>query len=184
MSDAELRRFEEQLRRQTKRRQQMRKVLSRAVTPFLRKHKFTGSCPHFRRLGPERFDLLTFQFDKFGDGFVIELGQCLSSWSPSPGHAYASPEKLQPMYLDAHERARIQPGPFLSREDHAKALALRCQGLPTPVCLQATANWFRYDSAEVLDDYKRIADSVLPFLEKALEMFESFENVPKIDEAC
>jgi len=162
----------------------MRTALSRAVTPFLRKFKFTGSCPHFRRLGQERFDLLTFQFDKFGDGFVIELGQCPSSWRPEPGRACAPAEKLQPMYLEAHERARVQPGPFLSRESHAKALALRCQGLPTPLCLQATANWFRYENADMLDDYKRIADSVLPFLEKALEMFENFQHVPKIDQAC
>jgi hypothetical protein len=52
----------------------MDKALKGRVIPTLRQAGFTGSFPHFRRIQGERTDLITFQFDKWGGGFVIEIG--------------------------------------------------------------------------------------------------------------
>ncbi len=160
-SDDELKRFAEQMREQTKRRQQMRAALKAVVTPVLRKRGFTGSCPHFRRLGNQRHDLLTFYFDKYGDSFVIDLGQRLSDWVPAPGRIYPPPHKITPWDLEACERARVQPGPFINQK----------------------TSWFHYDKAETPADYARIAESVVPLVEQALTMFDDFQHVPKIDQA-
>ncbi len=44
--------------------------------PKLRSRGFRGAMPHFRRARADRIDLLTIQFDKWGGGFVIEIGRC------------------------------------------------------------------------------------------------------------
>ncbi|WP_146171810.1 DUF4304 domain-containing protein [Flavobacterium magnum] len=47
--------------------------LNRIFIPELRKINFSGSFPHFRRTEGDITNLLTFQFDRHGGGFVIEL---------------------------------------------------------------------------------------------------------------
>lgn len=54
-------------------REEMIKSLSEIVVPKLRQFNFKGSFPHFRRQTAERINLLTFQFDRSGGGFVIEI---------------------------------------------------------------------------------------------------------------
>jgi hypothetical protein len=54
----------------------MRKALQVIVVPVLRERGFTGSFPHFRRRRQKGIDLLTFQFDKYGGGFVVEIAVC------------------------------------------------------------------------------------------------------------
>ena len=56
-------------------RQQMIETLKERVVPHLRERGFKGSFPHFRRIGESKTDLLMFQFDKWGGGFIIELGE-------------------------------------------------------------------------------------------------------------
>jgi hypothetical protein len=51
----------------------MIKKLNDIVVPVLRQSNFKGSFPHFRRVTAERTNLLTFQFDRSGGGFVIEI---------------------------------------------------------------------------------------------------------------
>jgi hypothetical protein len=53
-------------------RSEMEAALKRIVVPELRRAGFTGSFPHFRRVR-QAVDLLTFQFDRHGGGFVIEV---------------------------------------------------------------------------------------------------------------
>lgn len=59
----------------TELRQAMNRALQREVVPELRRRGFQGSLPHFRRTG-DVIDLLTFQFDRHGGSFVIEISQC------------------------------------------------------------------------------------------------------------
>jgi hypothetical protein len=56
-------------------RKMMIDALKLTVVPLLRERGFKGSFPHFRRIGESKTDLLTFQFDKWGGGFIIELGE-------------------------------------------------------------------------------------------------------------
>ena len=51
-------------------------ALRERFVPALRARGVTGSLPHFRRRGSDRIDLLTVQFDKYGGGFVLEVGRC------------------------------------------------------------------------------------------------------------
>ena len=47
--------------------------LKENVIPELRNRNFKGSFPHFRKTGYGKTNLLTFQFDRNGGGFIIEL---------------------------------------------------------------------------------------------------------------
>lgn len=57
-------------------RQQMNKALKQIVVPYLRAHNFKGSFPHFRRKQLTHIDLITFQFNRYGGSFVVELTTC------------------------------------------------------------------------------------------------------------
>ncbi|MBQ3011494.1 MAG: DUF4304 domain-containing protein [Methanocorpusculum sp.] len=49
-------------------------VIKSMIVPYLRAAGFKGSFPHFRRPNKDNgFDLLSFQFDKWGGAFYIEL---------------------------------------------------------------------------------------------------------------
>jgi hypothetical protein len=54
-------------------RTQMIFVLKGKVIPILREVGFKGTFPHFRRMNVDKINLLTFQFDKWGGGFCIEI---------------------------------------------------------------------------------------------------------------
>jgi hypothetical protein len=54
-------------------RDKMIEELKKWVVPSLRKNSFSGTFPHFRRIGHEQVDLLTFQFNKRGGSFLIEI---------------------------------------------------------------------------------------------------------------
>ena len=53
----------------------MERELKSVVLPWLRGQGFKGSLPHLHRIG-QVVDLLTFQFDRSGGGYVIEIAQC------------------------------------------------------------------------------------------------------------
>ena len=50
--------------------------LKKIVVPGLRERGFKGSFPHFRRISEKKIDLITFQFHRYGGGFVIEVEVC------------------------------------------------------------------------------------------------------------
>jgi uncharacterized protein DUF4304 len=54
-------------------RDKMIDALRRVIVPTLRNMGFTGSFPHFRRIRETRIDLLTFQFNRSGGSFVVEV---------------------------------------------------------------------------------------------------------------
>lgn len=137
----------------------MVRALKAVVVPLLREHGFTGSFPHFRRLHQLRIDLLTFQFDRHGGGFIIEIGRCGPQGFTTHWGKQIPPEKVRAWDLPAKQRARIQPR----------------NG-------SGTDSWFRFDDLAA-DDFTRTANSVVPFLTKAETMFDEFEHVLKLGEA-
>ena len=54
----------------------MNNALKKIVIPYLREHHFKGSFPHFRRKNNTHMDLITFQFNRYGGSFVVELATC------------------------------------------------------------------------------------------------------------
>ncbi len=54
-------------------RENMISEIKEKVIPLLKTIGFKGSFPHFRRIKGTKLNLLTFQFDKWGGGFCIEI---------------------------------------------------------------------------------------------------------------
>ena len=115
-------------------------ALKEIVVPSLRKNGFTVSFPHFRRSFDRRVDLITFQFDKWGGGFVIEISQCPSEGVTTHWGAHIGPNKVNAHDLDPKDRLRLQPKEGGSTDD-----------------------WFRYDAG----NYETTARAVIPFLAAA-----------------
>lgn len=117
----------------------MRRALLGQVVPVLRKRGFLGEYPHFRRLGEEQVDLLTFQADKWGGGFLVEIAKCprmnIHDWS---GHRVAVQR------VTAHHMRERQ----------------RLPGSPRG------AHWYRYDRGKSLARFERIAQLLLRDLER------------------
>jgi len=121
-------------------REEMIAVLNSIVFPALRQRGFTGSFPHLRRLGANQIDLMTFQFDKWGGGFIVEISKCgtegiITSWG----------ENIHPKKVTAHD---------LNPRDRFR---LGCEG-------PSTENWYRYDSGKTKES---VAHEVLQQIDNA-----------------
>jgi Domain of unknown function (DUF4304) len=136
---------------------QMKKAIKNVVVPRLRESAFVGSFPHFRRRQLSRIDLLTFQFDRHGGGFVIEISQSPLEGITTHWGKKISPEKVTAWDLPPNQRARLKP-----REG------------------SGTDSWFRYDEATTQDDFTKTAESVLLCLAEADKMFDDFQKIPKV----
>lgn len=127
-------------------RSRMIAALQAHVVPELRRRGFKGSFPHFRRSAEQRIDLLTFQFDKWGGGFVVEIAVC-----PPDGVRTSWGEHISPTKVTAHTvNRRLRLGAKGEGRDH----------------------WFRYDGVLKrlrADRYERVARAVLPYLETQAE---------------
>lgn len=140
----------------TSNRDEMIKNLNNTVIPMLRKLNFKGSFPHFRRLTEKRINLLTFQFDRHGGGFVIEIANCSTI-----NYKTSLDISIVPNKLTAHSvcvRKRIQAN------------------MKTPS--SSTDDWFRYDKKYLFgfgDVYKKICKDVLLKLKIAEEYWENGE---------
>lgn len=93
-------------KRQTSR-AEMDAALKRLVVPALREAGFTGAMPHLRRLRGDRYDLLTFQFSKYGDAFAVEAARCRRDGVDTPlGHVPGGKAKA----WDLPRRYRVGAG--------------------------------------------------------------------------
>lgn len=129
----------------------MVKALQEIVVTRLREKGFKGSFPHFRRPSKEKIDLLTFQFDKWGGGFVIEISRCPPEGITTHWGEPIAANKVRAWDMHPDERFRLQPGSGNSISD-----------------------WFRYDKPHFLKDvFKKTAKEVLPYLEVAENWWES-----------
>jgi len=95
--------------------------LRQRAVPRLRELGFKGSFPHFHRPLSERTDLLTFQFDKYGGGFVVEIAKAPPGGFTTSWGEVVPTNKLSVSFLPPEERLRL--GSRRSGGDH----------------------WFRYD---------------------------------------
>ncbi|MEE1655210.1 DUF4304 domain-containing protein [Microvirga sp. CF3062] len=107
-------------------RQSMDAELKRAVIPALRTAGFKGSFPHLRRAGQDWIDLITFQFDRHGGGFVIEIARCDLTGTITHWGKHIPPDKVRAWDLHPDRRKRLQP----------------CDG-------SGRDSWFRFDEEPV-----------------------------------
>ena len=135
-------------------REEMIKSLCEIVVPKLRQFNFKGSFPHFRRQTAERINLLTFQFDRSGGGFVIEIANCKPYGFTTPWGLEIKPNKLTAH--DVYKRKRIKSN---------------TEG-------RSTDDWFRYDRKYLFglgDIYKKISKEVLLKFDIAEEYWKNGE---------
>jgi hypothetical protein len=136
-------------------REKMISALKEHVLPALKARGFKGSFPHFRRATATGIHLLTFQFDKWGGGFVVEIASC-----PTDGVTMHWGEQIPPAKVTAHHVSRrLRLGASSDQSDH----------------------WFRYDKRGFLsfgDPYERAAREVLRYLDSQAESYwrESHET--------
>ncbi|MFS0636958.1 DUF4304 domain-containing protein [Mesobacillus foraminis] len=123
----------------TAERKLMDTALKEIVIPILREHGFKGSIPHFRRVNETNIELITFQFNKWGGSFAVELAAC-----PKEGTTMSWGEKIPPNKVTAHhinERFRLG------------ATSLEDEGI-----------WFSYEKARTDEEYAAVAENVLKLL--------------------
>jgi hypothetical protein len=123
-------------------RDRMIQSLKQHVVPVLRNKGFKGSFPHVRRFGKDRIDLLMFQFDKWGGGFVVEISQCGSEGIPW-GDTVVPPNKTTVPYTKAMSRYRL--GAKDKNRDY----------------------WFRYESTSSDTRFDELSNLVIALLDEA-----------------
>ena len=110
------------------------------VVPRLRTAGFKGSFPHFRRERGGGWDYLSFQFDRYGGGFAIEIGKRPGGEKPYPPDTPDS--KVTAFHVSQRERlGTIESG---------------------------TDRWFRYDGPSRLlgsRRFSRLATSCIGWIE-------------------
>ncbi len=131
-------------------RQLMDQALKAHVVPALRERGFTGSFPHFRRLRTDRIDLLTFQFERNGGGFVIETAHCGIEGVTLHSGKHVPATKVTAWDLHPDMRTRVKPS-------HGSG----------------TDSWFRFATG----DYREVANQVLLKLSGSLD-YENKPNGP------
>ena len=123
----------------------MIQALQTHVIPELRRRGFAGSFPHFRRPVDDAIHLLTFQFDKRGGGFVVEIAAC------PPAGVVVGGEHVPPDRVTAHSVARrLRLGARSEGQDH----------------------WFRYDGLLRRFDpgrFVKLAEQVLSCIQNQAE---------------
>ncbi len=99
--------------------------LKTTVLPWLREAGFRGSFPHFRRRDTDGIDLVTFQFDRHGGGFVIEVARCPPDGVTTHWGKQISPARVTAHDMHPNDRTRLKPRPG-----------------------SGTDSWFRYDRGQ------------------------------------
>ena len=128
-------------------RERVNKEIKAIIVPEIKKCGFKGSFPHFRKIyDNERIDYLSFQFNKYGGSFIIELAIAYP-YKGKEGNFYywaeITPEFLKKSnYSYTKERLRIKPD---------------------------NAEWFEYDE----DNYKNV---VALALEKIINNMNYFSK--------
>jgi hypothetical protein len=92
-------------------RDQMIAALREIVFPVLRELGFSGSFPHFRRIHPAQIDLLTFQFNRHGGSFVVEIAVCAPEGFTTTWGKHVEPKKVSAHDLHPNQRLRLGSHP-------------------------------------------------------------------------
>ena len=136
------------------RRPEVERALTARVVPLLRERGFTGSLPHFRRRLATKTDLVTFQFDRHGGGFVLEVAEGPSTEFVTSWGKVIPASRLTAYDINPPKRKRLRPGPG---------------GAPDA--------WFRYDRDLSPD---AVAIQVISFLGQLDEWWTGVKDQPNI----
>lgn len=120
-------------------REMMNNALKKVAVSFLREQGFRGTLPHFRRKNKTNIDLITFQFNRWGGSFVVELATCSVE-----GVTTYWGEQIQPNKVTAHDvNERFRLG-ATSKEEEGK--------------------WFSFEKAKSEEEFEKVALAVVDLL--------------------
>jgi hypothetical protein len=120
-------------------RKKMDIALNKVVLPVLRNQGFKGSIPHLRRTNENNIDLITFQYNRWGGSFVVEL-----AISPIEGVTMYWGEQIPPNKVNAqHINKRFRLGAKSEKDD----------GI-----------WFNFEDAITDEDFEQVATNALESL--------------------
>ncbi|MGY5353429.1 DUF4304 domain-containing protein [Wenyingzhuangia sp. IMCC45467] len=137
-------------------REKMIKSLKEIFIPELRNRNFKGSFTHFRKIENGKINLLTFQFDRNGGGFIIELANWNESEFKTDFGKIISINKLTAH--DLNERQRIYPNSLTEKN--------------------GTDSWFRYGNPKSAQTYESLARKVI----ERIPLMEQYWTDNKITE--
>lgn len=127
-----------------------RKIIQSLKNILVQKIKqlgFSGVFPHFRRKNNDRYEFLSFQFNRNGGSFVVEIGfitpSHLDEWEKE-----LSFEKLNYGNTPVENRLRIKP-----------------QNAPEDF-------WFEYSQLNKDEEFDNLAQSVTKLLPQVISFFE------------
>jgi hypothetical protein len=136
----------------SKERDLMIQKLKIIVIPYLKYKCFTGNFPHFRRICKNRIDLITFQFDKYGGGFVVEIAKCPNKIFVSYWGKKIPQNKITAHDLHPNERLRLRSK--ISKSDKEKDY------------------WFRYDKWNLFGNiFDKLTKKVIRLIETQAEPY-------------
>lgn len=90
--------------------------VQKVVLPALREAGFKGTFPHLRRPLPEFIDLITFQFDKWGGGLIVEIARSHVGGETAAWGAPVSPKVIKAWDIHPRHRKRIRARPGSGRD--------------------------------------------------------------------
>ena|SRR5437016_4378989 len=94
--------------------ERMEKALMDRLEPELRRRRFAGSFPHFRRHTPSKTDLLSVHFERNRGSFLVEIGEVPPSDFDSPIGVRVEIGKATSVDALSTDRARLAPTPASS----------------------------------------------------------------------
>jgi hypothetical protein len=120
-------------------RKKMELAIKDIIVPVLREQGFKGSFPHFRRKNENNIDLVTFQFNRWGGSFAVELAIC-----PLEGVIMHWGEEIPPNKVTAHDiNKRLRLGAKFEEED----------GI-----------WFNFEDSKTQENFEQVASDALGLL--------------------
>jgi len=135
----------------THERKAMDDALKELVVPKLRAVGFKGSLPHFRRVASGGLDILTFQFDRYGGGFIIELARCSKDGFVTTWGKIIPANKITAWDLPLNWRHRIQPQVGSSTDSWFRFQNGKVREVASAVLhqLPTVEAWFQADAQQV-----------------------------------
>jgi hypothetical protein len=125
----------------------MIETLKAQVVPILRARDFKGSFPHYRRPTAYAVHLLSFQFDKWGGRFLVEIAICPVTGIETADGTRIAPEQVTSWHVHPDHRLRLGKRNIPDRE------------------------WFTFTRRFpwILDPYKKATAALIPLLDTEAE---------------
>lgn len=128
--------------------EEMRGALKRVAVPVVRELGFRGPFPHFSRRGPERIDLLTFQFSLYGPSLYVEAAECGPEGVTLGDGRHFSPERVRAHHTASRIRLGCEERQFDFGPEHGAGVFEANATSIAKLIREQTEQWWRGDTKQ------------------------------------